>query len=238
MVGRWGVVNRSNIEWCTGCTKVSPGCAHCYAEAWTLRFRRGPRFLPGISEVKLHPARLNDPLGVQEPARVFVCSMSDLFHEAVPYDFIAEVMRRTWWPERRHTFQLLTKRPERMRAFFDVYYDVRHWMRPLPNVWLGTSVFKHRIDVLRETPAALRFLSLEPLLGDVGELNLDGIGWVIVGGESGRRARPMEPAWARSVRDQCAAAGVPFFYKQSGATVGHGAHVLDGVAHMAYPDAA
>jgi len=238
-------VNPSGIEWTdftwnpiTGCTKVSPGCAHCYAERTMLRFRRGQPFLPGYDSVRLHPERLDQPYRQKQPARVFVCSMSDLFHEAVPNRFIAEVLYRAEACPHL-TFQILTKRPERMQAWLaDLQHD---WpaVWPLPNLWAGTSVenraWLHRVDLLRQTPAALRFLSVEPLLGDLGTVDLDGIGWVIVGGESGPRARPMRPEWARNLRDQCVAAGVPFFYKQQGAVVGHGAHELDGIEWRQFP---
>jgi len=143
----------------------------------------------------------------------FVNSMSDLFHKEVPFNFIDKVFAvMAHCPQ--HTFQILTKRPERMAEYFSKNGP------PLPNVWLGTSVESadvlHRIDELRECPASVRFLSLEPLIGDLGTINLDGIHWVIVGGESGPGARPMHPNWARSLRDQCVAAGVPFFFKQWG----------------------
>jgi protein gp37 len=267
------------IEWTqstwnpvTGCTKVSPGCDHCYAERVTERFHGRGSF----ERVVLHPERLDKPLRWSKPRKVFVNSMSDLFHDDVPEGFIGavfEIMARA----ERHTFQILTKRHARMRAMLNRwategmvvdggYLWAPHrplgdsrWTAPLwtppQNVWLGVSVEDQkwadiRIPALLDTPAAVRFLSCEPLLGpiDLGRaltqhtigLNLDDclrcctvsevhggmghpyidpIGWVIVGGESGPGARPMHPYWARSIRDQCIAAGVPFFMKQTGAVL-------------------
>ena len=192
---------------------MSPGCAHCYAETFAERFRGVPGhpYEPGF-DLTLRPERLQQPLAWKRPRVIFVNSMSDLFHEGVPDEYVAEVfdvMRRADW----HVFQVLTKRPERVRALAD--------RLPWPdNVWMGVSVenqrWTSRIEELRAMPAAVRFLSCEPLLGPL-QLDLQGIAWVIVGGESGPGARPMQLSWARSVRDQCAAAGVPFFFKQWGA---------------------
>jgi protein gp37 len=207
----------STIEWTdatwnpvTGCDKVSPGCAHCYAERIAERFRGTPAFPKGF-DVVLHPERIKLPLTWRRPKRVFVNSMSDLFHEDVPPAFIRRVfdtMRRANW----HEFQVLTKRSERL-ARLAPRLD---WPE---NVWMGVSVenqhWTSRIDDLRAVPAAVRFLSVEPLLGPL-ELKLDNIDWVIVGGESGPRARPMRLDWATAVRDQCIAAGVSFFFKQWG----------------------
>lgn len=210
----------SGIEWTeatwnpvTGCTKVSPGCAHCYAETFAERFRGVPGhpYEQGF-DLKLWPERLELPLKWRRPRLVFVNSMSDLFHEDIPVGFIAQVfdtMRRA----EQHTFQVLTKRPERARLLAAEL--------PWPsNVWMGVSVENQRwvtrIAHLRELPAAVKFLSCEPLLGPL-RLDLNGIDWVIVGGESGHRARPMGVAWAREIRDQCLGAGVPFFFKQWGA---------------------
>jgi protein gp37 len=210
----------STIEWTdatwnpvTGCTKISPGCAHCYAETFAERFRGVPGhpYEQGF-DMKFWPARLELPLQWKRPRMIFVNSMSDLFHDLVPDEYIArvfDVMRRADW----HTFQVLTKRPERT----SVLSDSLPWPH---NVWMGTSVenqrFTTRIDDLRTTGAAVKFLSCEPLLGPL-KLKLRGIDWVIVGGESGHGARPMRADWARAVRDQCVAAGVPFFFKQWGA---------------------
>lgn len=216
----------SSIEWTdatwnpvTGCTKVSPGCAHCYAETFAERFRGVPGhpYEQGF-DLKLWPERLELPLQWKRPRMIFVNSMSDLFHPDVPDEFIVsvfDVMRRA----SRHTFQVLTKRPERTLQLSRRL----HW--PF-NVWMGTSVenqrFTSRIDALRGTGARVKFLSCEPLLGPL-QLRLDGIDWVIVGGESGHRARPMRADWARSIRKQCDEAGVSFFFKQ------WGAHTEDGV---------
>lgn len=211
----------SNIEWTeqtwnptTGCTKVSAGCKHCYAEVMAHRLQAmGASGYQNNFELTLQPSRINQPLLRKKPTIYFVNSMSDLFHEGVPdsyLDMVFDVIERT--PQ--HTYQILTKRAERLPQYFAT--------RPCPqNVWLGVSVEdkKHgltRIDYLRQVNAHIRFLSVEPLLEDVGKLNLIDIHWVIVGGESGHRARPMKPEWAESIRDQCEDAGVAFFFKQWG----------------------
>jgi protein gp37 len=212
----------SNIEWTehtwnpvTGCTKVSPGCKNCYAETMARRLKAmGARGYERGFEVSLHPDRLQQPLGRKAPTTYFVNSMSDLFHEDVPFAFIDavfEVVART--PQ--HTYQVLTKRAERLEAYFD--------RRDCPvNAWIGVSVEDRkygvpRIDNLRRVRAAVRFLSIEPLLEGVGDLNLAGIHWVIVGGESGAKARPMKLEWAEDVRRQSLRQGVAFFFKQWGA---------------------
>jgi protein gp37 len=210
----------SSIEWTdatwnpvTGCTKVSPGCKLCYAERMAKRLQAmgQPRYRNGFTTT-LHGDLLEAPLGWAKPRRVFVNSMSDLFHEAVPEDFIARVfavMERA----SQHVFQVLTKRADRLEALAPGL----HWP---PNVWMGVSVesadYTWRIAHLRRVPAAVRFLSVEPLLGPIPRLPLRGIDWVIVGGESGPGARPMDPQWARAIRDRCIAGGVPFFFKQWG----------------------
>lgn len=211
----------SKIEWTertwnptVGCTKVSPGCKHCYAEGMAARLQamRTPGYENGFV-LTLLPQRLEDPLRRRVPTTYFVNSMSDLFHEAVPFEYIAQVfdtIERAHW----HTFQILTKRADRMAAFFQGRAAPR-------NAWLGVSVEDRqygvpRIDHLRQVPAAIRFLSVEPLLEDVGALELAGIDWVIVGGESGPKARPMRQAWVDAIRAQCEAAGVAFFFKQWG----------------------
>ncbi len=254
-------MSKTKIEWSdetwnpvTGCTEVSEGCDHCYAKTFAERFRG----VPGHSyeqgfDLKLWPDRLELPLRWKRPRLVFVNSMSDLFHDEVPDDFlysVLQVMERT--PQ--HTYQVLTKRPGRMASFLGRHDrlvrqittpEERRW--PLPNVWLGTSVETQkwadvRIPKLLETPAAVRFLSCEPLLGPIDfdqaldyglrhpphpcsmpcsehlgmECLWKPVDWVIVGGESGPGARPMHPDWVRSLRDQCVAAGVPFFFKQWG----------------------
>lgn len=255
-------MSRTNIEWAThtwnpvtGCTKVSEGCRNCYAERMVQRLGsrvharevlpngdgtwRDGEDLP-FGRVAWHHNRLDQPLHWRKPRRVFVCSMSDLFHPDVPDTFIRAVFT-TMAVSRRHTFLVLTKRPERMLALKRHWAEVGLTIREgfgavLPNVWLGVSVENQatadeRIPHLLQTPAAVRFVSCEPMLGPIalwhrmygGHLlnmapvvNGPGLQWVICGGESGPGARPMHPDWARSLRDQCAAAGVPFFFKQWG----------------------
>ena len=227
--------DKTTIEWTdatwnpvTGCTKVSPGCAHCYAEAITLRFKRGGPFLPGKTTIRLHWDRLQQPKLWQVPRLVFVNSMSDLFHEEVPFSFIDkvfEIMEACNW----HIYQVLTKRPERMLEYATSRYEFNKWPA---QVWAGVSIenqywANQRIPHLREVPAAVRFLSCEPLLKPL-TLDLKDIHWVIVGGESGPKARPMKKSWATDIRDQCLATGVPFFFKQwGGRTSKAGGRVLD-----------
>lgn len=211
----------SKIEWTeatwnpsTGCNKVSAGCKNCYAETMAKRLQAmgAPGYENGF-EFTLMPERLDMPLKIKKPTRFFVNSMSDLFHEKMPFDFldrVFQVIRQT--PQ--HSYQILTKREKILQNYCN--------QRRMPdNVWLGVSVesakTKHRIDVLRSIPANIRFLSIEPLIADVGELNLRGIHWVIVGGESGPKARPMQPEWAASVQKQCTQQKVAFFFKQWGA---------------------
>jgi protein gp37 len=283
----------SKIEWTeatwsptTGCDKVSPGCGlsrfdgdaagGCYAMAMAKRLKAmgqakyqndgDPRTSgPGFG-LTIHPDTLTIPLRWRKPRRVFVDSMSDLGHARVPREFLIQVWA-VMAQAQQHTFQVLTKRPERLRRFLadecrcekghapgihlrsdmdwagtphsptyvpgvvgrEVYHE-REW--PLPNVWVGTSIeldrYCRRADDLRETPAAVRFLSLEPLLGPLPSLDLTGIDWVIVGGESGSGARPMLPAWPRQIRDQCTEAGIPFFFKQWGAWAPTGAVGIGG----------
>lgn len=217
--------DKSAIEWTdatwnpvTGCTKVSPGCAHCYAETITLRFKRGGPFLPGKTTIRLHPERLDVPGSWRKPRRVFVNSMSDLFHEEVPFEFVREVFH-TMEVYDRHIYQVLTKRPERMLEYFDWDTERSEWPE---HVWAGTSVENQywadrRIPVLLSIPAKVRFLSVEPLLKEVDLRSyLPTLQWVIVGGESGYRARPMKEEWAVRIRNDCNDAGVPFFFKQWG----------------------
>ena len=214
------MATNSTIEWTdttwnplTGCTKISPGCKHCYAERMAGRLRRmgQPNYRNGFA-LTLHEHMLTQPLAWKKPRTVFVNSMSDLFHADVPDAFIRRVfavMRQA----RIHRFQVLTKRAERLEQMAPGL----DWP---DNVWMGVSVeradYTFRIDHLRRTPAAVKFLSVEPLLGPLPDLDLTGIDWVIVGGESGPGARPMAVEWAAGVRDQCAAAGVAFFFKQWG----------------------
>jgi protein gp37 len=215
----------SAIEWTDatwnpvrGCTKISPGCKHCYAETFAERWRGVPDhpFEHGF-DLQLVPHKLEEPLSWRRPRRIFVNSMSDLFHEDVPISYIERVMgtiaRANW-----HEFQLLTKRAQRLQ---DVLGALPTKLRRLPNLWVGVSVEDRRfglprIEQLRQCDVAVRFLSVEPLLEDLGEVDLRGIGWVIVGGESGPGARPIDGAWVRSIRDQCERARVPFFFKQWG----------------------
>ncbi len=221
----------SPIEWTdatwnpvTGCTKISPGCKHCYAQTFAERFRgvAGHPFEQGF-DLRLWPERLRLPLSWKKPRRIFVNSMSDLFHERVPDEFVDEVfatMQQAWW----HQFQVLTKRADRMaRYLMSPRRALASLDRSHPNVWLGVSVetqhYVPRAERLAELSASVRFLSCEPLLGPLDltrVLGKDTINWVIVGGESGHRARPMEPAWVRGIREQCRDARVPFFFKQWG----------------------
>lgn len=210
----------SRIEWTestwnpiTGCTKISSGCKNCYAERMALRLQAmgQSNYIDGF-QLSLHEHMLERPLEWKKPQLIFVNSMSDLFHEDVPVDFIQkifDVMRRAYW----HNFQVLTKRSERM---LELSVDI-DWP---PNVWMGVSVesskYKFRIDHLRRTKAKTKFLSLEPLLGPLSALDVSGIDWVIVGGESGPGARPIEESWVTEIRDQCLLAQVPFFFKQWG----------------------
>lgn len=210
----------SGIEWTdatwnpvTGCTKISHGCKHCYAERMAKRLREMglEKYRDGFA-INVHESVLNDPLKWKQPRFVFVNSMSDLFHKSVPAAFIErvfDVMERA--PQ--HRFQVLTKRPNRVAQM----EGRLNWM---PNIWLGVSIeserWMGRLETLKETGAHVKFLSLEPLLGPLPNIELDGIDWVIVGGESGPGARPMEADWVRDIRDQCESSGVPFFFKQWG----------------------
>jgi len=212
----------TSIEWTettwnpvTGCSKISPGCHHCYAERMAKRLQAmGVRNYRDGFEVRVHEHMLTMPTGWAKPRMVFVNSMGDLFHEEVPVEFIRrvfDVMQRT----PRHTYQLLTKRAERLAEIAPSL--------PWPaNVWMGVTVegneYLRRVEHLTHVPAAVRFLSIEPLLGPLPDLSLDGVNWMIVGGESGRGARPMQKEWALAIRDCCLEKGVPFFFKQWGGT--------------------
>ena len=238
--------DHSAIEWTDatwnpvrGCTKISPGCAHCYAETFAERFRGVPGhpYEQGF-DLRLVPEKLAEPLRWSAPKRVFVNSMSDLFHRDVPDDYIlavVRVMRLANW----HTYQVLTKRSERMR---DLLRTTLRDATDEPHIWWGVSVENRRhglprIEHLRAAPVPVRFLSIEPLLEDLGPLDLGGIDWVIVGGESGQGARPMDTSWVRSVRDQCRAAQVRFFFKQwGGVRKGRHGRVLDGETHDEIPE--
>jgi protein gp37 len=230
----------SHIEWTnatwnpvTGCTKVSQGCKHCYAERFAERFRGVPGhpYEQGF-DLKLWPERLDMPLDWKEPRRIFVNSMSDLFHEGVPVEFISrvfETMSRAHW----HTFQILTKRAKRLA-------EIGPRLSYPPNVWQGVSVENKdvtwRIAELRKVPASVRFLSLEPLIGPLSNLDLRGVHWVIVGGESGPHARPMQVDWVREIQDACRQQAVPFFFKQwGGVHKSRAGRTLDGRTWDEYP---
>lgn len=270
----------TGIEWTdetwnpvTGCDKVSPGCDHCYAETIAHRFA-GTKAFPDGFAVTLHPERLDQPLRWRKPRKVFVNSMSDLFHDAIPDEYIAQVWA-TMLLSPKHTFQVLTKRHGRMKAmlrsvtFPRMVRDARDGILGLPtsdgparyeiprNVWLGVSVENQkwadiRIPALLDTPAAVRFISAEPLLGPIDLDNCGGyqavtpepdrtltyLDWVIVGGESGIAARPMQVEWARTIRDDCTAAGVAFLFKQwGGRTPKANGRLLDGRTWDEYPKA-
>ena len=214
------MASNSAIEWTeatwnpvTGCSKISPGCKHCYAERMARRLKAmgQPNYRNGF-EVTLHEHALEIPLRWKKPQVIFVNSMSDLFHKDVPTEFILkvfDVMNRAHW----HEYQVLTKRPERVS-------ELDNLLKWKSNIWMGTSVesgkYTWRIDALRQTSAHIKFLSLEPLLGPLQKLNLKKINWVIVGGESGPGARAMNAEWALDIRDQCIKSNVPFFFKQWG----------------------
>lgn len=214
------MATESKIEWTemtwnpvTGCTKVSQGCKHCYAERMAKRLHAmgNPRYTNGF-QVTLHPDLLAVPLRWKQPRIIFVNSMSDLFHEKIPLEYIERVFdTMTRCPQ--HTFQILTKRSKRLA-------EVAHELPWTPNIWMGVSVEDEnalpRIDDLGQVPATIRFLSCEPLIGPLENLSLDAIHWVIVGGESGPHARPMEREWVTSIFQQCRKSKVPFFFKQWG----------------------
>jgi protein gp37 len=234
------MATRSSIEWTestwnpvTGCSKVSPGCKHCYAERMALRLQAmgQPRYRDGFA-VTLQADALSEPLSWRKPRVVFVNSMSDLFHRDVPTAFIQRVFQ-TMEQASMHVFQILTKRSDRLRELADGL--------PWPeNVWMGVSVesadYLGRIDDLLSVPASVRFLSVEPLLGPIPDLPLNGIHWVIVGGESGPGARPMKATWVKEIRSACRRAHVPFFFKQwGGVNKKRSGRVLDGRTWDAMP---
>jgi len=214
------MANNSAIEWTgatwnpiTGCTKISPGCKNCYAERMAKRLQAmgQPNYSNGF-KLALHEHALDLPLTWKKPQTIFVNSMSDLFHKDVSLEFIKKVftiMKKAHW----HTFQILTKRSDRL-------LEIERELEWLPNVWMGVSVenkdYKYRMNHLRETNARIKFLSIEPLLGPLGTLDLEGIHWVVVGGESGPGARQVDPSWVIDIRNQCLKANVPFFFKQWG----------------------
>ena len=237
--------DNSKIEWTDatwnpvrGCSKVSPGCANCYAETFAERFRGVPGHPYEFGfDLRLVPEKLPEPLRWRNPKLIFVNSMSDLFHEQVSDDYIvsvAQVMKLACW----HTYQVLTKRSERLRELLGTKLS---FVASQSHIWWGVSVENRkqglpRIDHLRESTAKVRFLSIEPLLEDLEEFSLDGVNWVIVGGESGAGARPMEKAWVLSIRDQCRKAKVPFFFKQwGGIRKSEAGRSLDGKTYNEFP---
>ncbi|MCI1696777.1 DUF5131 family protein [Aneurinibacillus aneurinilyticus] len=230
----------SNIEWTeatwnpvTGCTKISDGCKHCYAATMAKRLHAmgNPRYTNGFN-ITLHPDLIETPLKWKKPRRIFVNSMSDMFHKDIPLEFIKrvfETMEKASW----HTFQVLTKRSEYL-------IEIAPHLPWPPNVWMGVSVenekVMYRIDDLRKVPANVRFLSCEPLIGPLEKLNLTDIHWVIAGGESGPGARPMEADWVRSIRNQCQQQQVAFFFKQWGGVQKHRTgRILDNKTYDEYP---
>jgi protein gp37 len=237
--------DKSAIEWTdatwnpvTGCTKISPGCDNCYAERFAERWRGTPGhpYENGF-DLTLRPERLDQPLKWKRPRRIFVNSMSDLFHKEIPDSFrdqVFDVMETA----NHHTYQVLTKRSSLLLE----YVNNRYWVHPrcARHIWLGVSVENgqqlSRIEHLRQANGHTRFLSIEPLLGPVGNLPLSGIHWVIVGGESGHSCRPMHKEWVKDIRDQCIAAGVPFFFKQwGGIHAKANGRLLDGSEWNEYP---
>ena len=212
----------SKIEWTestwnplTGCTKISAGCTNCYAERLSTRLKAmGNPFYKNGFKLTLHDEQLKKPFGWKKPKVVFVNSMSDLFHEDVPFEFIMKVFS-TMVETSQHTYQILTKRSEKLRQLSNSL----PWQ---DNIWMGVTVesgeYLKRIDHLRKTGARIKFISMEPLIGPVDNIELNGIDWVIVGGESGPRARPMKKEWILALRDQCQQERVPFFFKQWGGT--------------------
>ena len=237
--------DKSKIEWTDatwnpvrGCTKISPGCAHCYAKTFAERFRgvAGSPFEQGF-DLRLFPEKLTAPFEFAKPRLIFVNSMSDLFHDGVPDDYIervARVMAVSPW----HTYQVLTKRSARMR---DLLCGRLQFAAQLHHIGWGVSVDDRRfglprVDELLESGAAMKFLSVEPLLEDLGEINFTDIDWVIVGGESGPKARPMSAEWVRPIRDHCVARGIPFFFKQWGGVLKHTTgRLLDGRTWDEFP---
>lgn len=226
------MATNSPIEWTdatwnpvTGCSKISPGCKHCYAERMANRLKlMGQANYRNGFEVTLQPHMLDLPLHWKTPKRIFVNSMSDLFQDEVPLSYIEQVfgvMRRAHW----HQYQVLTKRAERVR-------ELSPSLKWAPQIWMGVSVesekYLYRIDHLRNTAAHIKFLSLEPLLGPLRKMNLVGIDWAIVGGESGPGARPVDPGWVIDIRDQCLKTGVSFFFKQWGGVQKKTGRILEG----------
>ncbi|MGB9794959.1 DUF5131 family protein [Caldisericum exile] len=234
------MAGKSKIEWThytwnpvTGCSKISPGCKNCYAERFAKRLQlmRNPRYKNGF-KVTLHPDLLSVPFRWKGPAFVFVNSMSDLFHEDVPLDFIKEVFKVM--NEAKHlTFQILTKRSERLK-------EICHHFEWTENIWMGVTVensdYIYRINHLLKSPAKIKFISFEPLLGPIFEFPIKGIDWVIVGGESGPGARSMKKEWVMEIYRQCKENGIPFFFKQWGGVFKHkNGRELNGKIYNEYP---
>ena len=241
--------SKSKIEWTnaswnvvTGCTKVSAGCTNCYAETLSLRLQKmGSKRYANAFKLTLHEDALDLPLKWKEPKKIFVNSMSDLFHKDVPFDFIDkvwDVMLKT----NQHIYQILTKRPEIMLKYLEERKKVTHALNIQPkNIWLGTSVEDsrviHRINTLRKVPAAVRFISFEPLIGDVGKVDLTDIHWAIVGGESGKNHRPIKQEWVQNILTQCREQHVAFFFKQwGGLTSKSGGRLFNGRTYDEYPE--
>jgi protein gp37 len=238
--------DNSKIEWTDatwnpvrGCSKVSPGCLHCYAETFAERFRGVPGhpFEFGF-DLRLVPEKLGDPIRWSKPKKVFVNSMSDLFHEGVPDEYIEQVCR-VMMSANWHTYQILTKRADRMAGLLQ---DKLRKVADASHIWWGVSVENRahglpRVEKLRIARPTVAFLSIEPLLEDLGKFDLHGIHWVIVGGESGAGARPMDPKWVRNIRRQCRQVGVPFFFKQwGGVRKSETGRRLDGKTYDEFPD--
>ncbi len=240
-------MQKTSISWTektwnpvTGCTPISRGCMNCYAAAMANRFRgRQGKYKNGF-KVTLHEDSLDEPLHELKSCRIFVCSMGDSFHEDVSFEFVDKIMEtidRTPW----HKYLILTKRPERMAEYFQTR-EVHQ------NAWLGTTVeaaeYKYRVDILRSIKGSFKFLSCEPLVENLGELDLTGVDWVIVGGESGSRARPMKEEWVMNIKDQAEVQGVAFFFKQWGTWGSDGVkrskeangHLLNGKVYQKIPD--
>ena len=235
----------TSIEWTDaswnptrGCVKISPGCKHCYAETFAERFRgvKGHPYEQGF-DLRLVPEKLTEPFSWRSPKLVFVNSMSDLFQDGVP-DWYAEAVSRVMTVANWHTYQVLTKRSERLR---DLLTEKLRFAAEQENIWWGVSVEDRRyglprVEHLRQAPAKVRFLSIEPLLEDLGKIDLTGISWIIVGGESGPGARPMKREWVVSIREQCRAQKVPFFFKQwGGVRKAKNGRLLDKRTYDEYP---
>lgn len=233
-------MNKTKIEWtdmswnpCTGCSIISIGCLNCYADPFSLRLKAmgKPKYRDGFT-LTTHPQTLKEPYHWRKPRKIFVNSMSDLFHEQVPFDFIQEVFR-VMNENPQHTFQVLTKRADILQKFAPL-------LKWSDNIWMGVTVesdqYYNRINALRTTGAKVKFLSCEPLLSSVKNMPLSGIDWVIVGGESGAKSkvRPIQDDWVREVRDNCLGANVPFFFKQFGG-IRKKQSVLDGKEHKEFP---